>query len=130
MKETEESSSKGVIIQCSDFCMKQLDEQSIHFDLYLLYVINKGKPNERKELQIAGYGMTLEACIRKIIAYRTRKRGAWFRGAGNEGLRQYLEIYTEELNKLLELFSFADKKVEIINKFKQITLTEPKQVAE
>ena len=56
-----------MIIEESDF---RLTESSGPFwDLELLYTVKpKGKP-ERQEFKDAGYGMTLEHCIKRIIIH-------------------------------------------------------------
>jgi len=57
-------------IEEADFRLTPCSEASSQFDLELLYVVNKGKNNERTEFRNAGYGLSLESAIRKITMSR------------------------------------------------------------
>lgn len=61
-----------MIIQGEFFQITPVNEHSLQFDLKLLYEI-KGK-NPRKEYKDAGYGLTLDAAIRKCIQYAISKK--------------------------------------------------------
>ena len=76
-----ESNYRGLIIQGSDFVLKNLDEASNSYDLYLLKVVNKGKENQKYEFKIYGYGMSLGSALLRIIQYRVRKRKGVFKGS-------------------------------------------------
>lgn len=58
-----------MIIQEQFFKLIPVDDNSIFFDLELLYTINKGKSNERKEFKNVAYGITIETAIKKIANY-------------------------------------------------------------
>ena len=55
-----------MVIEGSFYRMTPVNEHSTLFDLELLYDI-KGK-NPRQEFKLAGYGMPLMTCLRKITA--------------------------------------------------------------
>lgn len=61
-----------MIISEEDFVLTPVSDDSDLYDLDLLYIVNKGKSNERKEFKNAGYGLPLNRAIRKIIHYRTQ----------------------------------------------------------
>lgn len=61
-------------IEEADFRLTPCSEASSHFDLELLYVVNKGKDNERTEFRNAGYGLSLESAVRKITMSRIENR--------------------------------------------------------
>lgn len=86
-----------MIIEESDF---RLTESSGPFwDLELLYTIKpKGKP-ERQEFKDAGYGMTLEHCIKRIIIHRLEQKQEVY------SLKGFLEDYRQEINRLEKLLN-------------------------
>lgn len=51
------------------FRLESVDENTPRFNLELLYVVNKGKSNERMEFKQCGYGLTLDYAIKKIAHY-------------------------------------------------------------
>ena len=61
-----------MIIQGEFFQIIPINDYSLQFDLKLLYEI-KGK-NPRKEYKDAGYGLTLEAAVKKCIQYAISKK--------------------------------------------------------
>jgi hypothetical protein len=67
MNPDEEGNSRGLLIQGSDFVLRNLDEASNSYDLYLLKVVNKGKENQKYEFKIYGYGMSLGSALHHII---------------------------------------------------------------
>lgn len=84
-----------MIIEEADF--KLTSSQGLSWDLELLKTVKpKGKP-ERQEFQIEGYGMSLERCIKKVINYRLDLKKEVY------SLKEYIEAYKEESNKLEHL---------------------------
>lgn len=82
-----------------DFKLKTIDESSPFFDLELLYVIKPRGGESRLEFKNAGYGLTLETAIKKIIHYRincNHKEEAL-------KLEEYFKEYKKELDKLKKL---------------------------
>ena len=64
-----------MIIEGEDFKMELVDNSLICFDLELLHVVNAKDPAKRREeFQNAGYGMSRETCILKIIHYRLKNK--------------------------------------------------------
>lgn len=101
IEEVEDSKGKFIITE-DDFKLESSRPNDPRFwDLYLSKIVNKGKPTERVELQLEGYGFQLETCLRKIATHRlkfdTSKRLY-------KSMREYLNEYKqikEELDKLL-----------------------------
>ena len=61
-----------MIIEGEFYRMTPINESSTLFDLELLHEI--GGKNPRQEFKIAGYGMPLMTCLRKIVAYSINKK--------------------------------------------------------
>lgn len=86
-------------IEEADFRLTPCTEASSHFDLELLYVVNKGKNNERTEFRNAGYGLSLESAIRKITMSRIGNKY----GEGTISLKQFLEEFKGEIEKIKQM---------------------------
>lgn len=86
-------------IEESDFKLIPCSEASPHFDLELLYTVNKGKSNERIEFRNAGYGLTLESAIRRIIMSRIASK----HGEGTISLKEFLGEFKEEIKKIKQI---------------------------
>lgn len=129
MNPDEEGSGKGLLIQGSDFVLRNLDEASNFYDLYLLKVVNKGKENQKYEFKIYGYGMTLGSALHHIIQYRVRKRKGVFKGNGDEGIVQYYKIWAEEKAKLLGVFDFTPEEWAKLTRLKRVKIEEIKKEA-
>lgn len=69
------------------------------FDLELLYVVNKGKDNERTEFRISGYGLSLDSAMRKVAMSRMEKKY----GEGTISLAEFLKGFKEEVAKIKEM---------------------------
>ena len=86
-------------IEEADFKLIPCSESSSRYDLEVLYIVNKGKSNERTEFRNVGYGLSLESAIRRIIRYRI----------GNKyeeeaiTLKQFLEAFKEEAEKIKQM---------------------------
>lgn len=59
-----------MIIEEADFRLIPASETGNKFDLEFLYIVNKGKENERSEFKNAAYGITLETAIDYIANRR------------------------------------------------------------
>lgn len=129
MSPDEEGNSRGLLIQGSDFVLRNLDEASNSYDLYLLKVVNKGKENQKYEFKIYGYGMSLGSALHHIIQYRVRKRKGVFKGNGDEGLIQYYKIWMEEKVKLLSVFDFTPEEWGRLTQLKRVKIEEIKKAA-
>ena len=88
-----------MIIEEQDFRLTPCNETSTSFDLELLYVVNKGKDNERTEFRISGYGLSLESAIRKVAMSRLEKKY----GEGTISLAEFLKGFKEEIAKIKEM---------------------------
>lgn len=86
-------------IEEADFRLTPCSEASSQFDLELLYVVNKGKDNERTEFRNAGYGLSLESAIRKITMSRIGNKY----GEGTISLKQFLEEFKGEIEKIKQM---------------------------
>lgn len=86
-------------IEEADFRLTPCSEASSQFDLELLYVVNKGKDNERTEFRNAGYGLSLESAIRKITMSRIGNKY----GKGTISLKQFLEEFKGEIEKIKQM---------------------------
>lgn len=86
-------------IEEADFRLTPCTEASSHFDLELLYVVNKGKSNERTEFRNAGYGLSLDSAIRKITMSRI---GNKYR-EGSISLKEFLKEFKEEIEKIKQM---------------------------
>lgn len=86
-------------IEEADFRLTPCSEASSQFDLELLYVVNKGKNNERTEFRNAGYGLSLESAIRKITMSRIGNKY----GEGTISLKQFLEEFKGEIEKIKQM---------------------------
>lgn len=82
-----------------DFKLKPVSENSPQFDLELLYVVKPRGGEARLEFKTAGYGMSMENCIKKIAHYRVNcnHREEAIR------LKTYFEEYKQELDDLKKL---------------------------
>ena len=86
-----------MIIEEEDFKLESCGEASHLFDLELLYTINKGKEKERNEFKNAGYGLTLNTAIKKVITYRIEQKKEVF------SLKEFLKEFKDELKKIKDL---------------------------
>lgn len=95
-----------MVIEEADFRMTS--GASDHFwDLELLYTVRpKGKP-ERQEFKDAGYGMSLEGCIKKVIHHRISSK------KDVSTLEEYVRDYREEVKRLEEMLN-SSKVEEIV----------------
>lgn len=84
--------SKTMIIQGDFFQLTPSHEHSTQFDLKLLYQI-KGK-NPREEYKDAGYGLSLEAAIKKCIQYAINQKHEVLT------LKEYLDEYKKMQTEL------------------------------
>lgn len=81
-----------MVIQGEFFQIIPINEHSTQFDLKLLYKI-KGK-NPREEYKDAGYGMPLEAAIKKCVQFAITNKYETM------SLREYLDEYKKVLNEI------------------------------
>jgi hypothetical protein len=81
-----------MVIQGEFFQIIPINEHSTQFDLRLLYKI-KGK-NPREEYKDAGYGMPLEAAIKKCVQFAITNKYETM------SLREYLDEYKKMLNEI------------------------------
>ena len=82
-----------------DFKLIPISENDPSFDLELLYVVNKGKSNERTEFKNVAYGISLETAIKKIVHYKVNCKHK------EEAikLKVYFDEYKKELDDLKRL---------------------------
>lgn len=85
-------------IEESDFRLETVSENTERFDLELIKTVNKGKENERQEFDNAGYGLTLESALKRIIHSRIERNHPEVLT-----LKKYLALYKKYLNDLKEL---------------------------
>ena len=125
MSETEEPKNY-IQIKGPDYLIRNNPGVSFAWDLYLLKVVNKGKPTEKYEFKPAGYSRKLESCIRDIIAYRTQIRGKKL-SQGDADLIKIMKIWMEEKTKLLSVLDLNDEEWAKVTRLKKIPLDQLKQ---
>jgi hypothetical protein len=86
-----------MVIEESDFKITSIDDSSKLFDLELLYVVNKGKQNERTEFRNVAYGISLERALEKIIMNRLNRK------LNVTDLKTFLKEYKSEVSVLKNL---------------------------
>lgn len=90
-------------IEGDDFKLIPVNDNSLFFDLELLYKIKPKGKEEREEFKSVGYGITLENAIKKIAQFRVNQNHL------EEALsiNVYLKEYKKELDSLKELVSLS-----------------------
>lgn len=87
-----------MVIEEADFRMTS-GASDYFWDLELLYTVRpKGKP-ERQEFKDAGFGMPLDACIKRVIHHRIASK----RDVGT--LSEYVQDYKDEVKRLEEMLN-------------------------
>ena len=71
------------------------------FDFYYLKTINAGKPTERKEFIVEGYGLRLETCIKRIAVMRA---GVNVGQRKFDSMKEFLEYYQKQVDETKKLF--------------------------
>lgn len=84
-------------IEEKDFRLTPVNESSPMFDLELLHIVRPKGGEPREEFKIAGYGLPLEAVIKRIISFRIQSK----RGDETISLKKYLEDY-KQIQKEIE----------------------------
>lgn len=87
-----------ITIEESDFKLTQTSDNSSFWDLELLYTIRPKGKDPREEFKIAGYGMTMEFCIKKIVNHRIAKKHP-----ETINMKTYLTEYKQILKEISEL---------------------------
>ena len=87
-----------IVIKEKDFEMVQV-KSGPFFDLKVPTIVNKGKENERIEMEILGYGMTFESCVHYLVGQRMSKDCQTY--TMSEYLKKYREL-TEEISNLIK----------------------------
>lgn len=86
-----------MIIEESDFKLELTSDYNT-YDLELLYTVNAKDPDKkREEFKNAGYNMSMDYCMKKIISYRLSKR------LDTVNLSTFIKEYKEEHEKLRKL---------------------------
>ena len=99
--EEKKEKKQHFIIEEYDFKMESSRPDDIRFfDLYFMHTVNKGKPTERNEFKLEGYGYQLKTCLRKIIALRsgnsTQKEFKSF--------KEFVQVYLKQAAEVKRLF--------------------------
>ncbi len=84
-------------IEEKDFKLSPVNESSPMFDLELLHIVKPKGGEPREEFKIAGYGLPLDAAIKRIISYRIQSK----HGDDAISLKKYLEDY-KQIQKEIE----------------------------
>lgn len=79
-----------MIIEESDFRLENSNDFSQFWDLELLYMVKPKSGEPRQEFKNAGYGLTLESAIKRIINYRLSNKKEIYT------LKEYLSEYKKE----------------------------------
>lgn len=86
-----------MIIEESDFRLENSSDFSQFWDLELLYIVKPKSGEPRQEFKNAGYGLTLESAIKRVINYRLSNKKEIYT------LKEYLEEYKAENDKIRRL---------------------------
>ena len=86
-----------MVIEEKDFRLTPVNDSSPMFDLELLHIVKPKGGEPREEFKVAGYGLPLDAAIRRIISFRIQSK----RGDETISLKKYLENY-KQIQKEIE----------------------------
>lgn len=86
-----------MIIEEQDFRLISIDDSTPLFDLELLYIVNKGKANERVEFRNNGYGLPLNRALERVIMNRLNKKKDVY------DLKTFLQEYKSEVDSIKKL---------------------------
>lgn len=86
-----------MIIEEKDFRLTPVNDSSPMFDLELLHIVKPKGGEPREEFKVAGYGLPLEAVIKRIISFRIQSK----HGDDAISLKEYLEDY-KQIQKEIE----------------------------
>lgn len=92
-----------IVIEEEGFKMVQSNKTGPFFDLFLPYIVNAGKNNERTEMRLSGYGHSFEYCIDLLIKIRLAKKQETY------SIKEYMESYMNEINEVKKLIQHVEK---------------------
>lgn len=95
-----------IVIEEKDFKMVQSSKTGPFFDLFLPYIVNAGKDNERTEMRLSGYGHSFEYCIDLLIKIRVSKKQEVYT------MKEYMETYMKEVDEIKKLVQHIEVKKE------------------
>ena len=90
-----------IIIEGEGFKMEQV-KSSPFFDLYILTTVHEGTEKERFDLKLEGYGMTFEACMKRIVSFRLSQLDITC------SVAEYIDLYEKETEKVLKLLRYEN----------------------
>lgn len=90
-----------IIIEGEGFKMEQV-KSSPFFDLYILTAVHEGTEKERFDLKLEGYGMTFEACMKRIVSFRLSQLDITC------SVAEYIDLYEKETEKVLKLLRYEN----------------------
>lgn len=93
-----------IVIEESDFKLTQVADSSNFWDLELLYTVKPKGKESREEFKVAGYGMTMETCIKRIINHRIAKKHP-----EAIDMKTYFAEYKQALKEVSELCQGVQK---------------------
>lgn len=93
-----------IVIKDQDFEMEQY-KNTPHFDLKMNAVVNEGKPNQRTEMKVVGYGIPFESCLQLVISYRLHQEDKVY------SILEYIDAFNKEADKISKLIQVIDKPV-------------------
>ena len=99
-----------MILKGPDYELRQIDDFSPLWDVYILKVIRPKGCQSREELTNIAYGCTLSSAIRKIINYRINKKH--FDNEGILELQTYIKEFKSSADKLDKLCKVEISKLE------------------
>lgn len=85
-------------IEGPDYRIIPVKDDLVFFDVEVIYIVNKGKENERSEYRNIAYGVPLDAAIRRIAGYRISNKIE-----GITDLKTYLKEYRETISEIKAL---------------------------
>ena len=90
-----------IIIEGEGFKMEQV-KSSPFFDLYILTAVHESTEKERFDLKLEGYGMTFEACMKRIVSFRLSQLDITC------SVAEYIDLYEKETEKVLKLLRYEN----------------------
>lgn len=94
-----------IVIKAQDFEMEQYNNTP-HFDLKILTIVNAGKANERTEMKVVDRGMPFESCLKIVISNRLLKEDKVY------SAKEYIDAFKAEVDKIYSLVEYVDKKAD------------------
>jgi hypothetical protein len=91
-----------MVIEESDFRLTQINESSSKWDLELIHTVRPKGKEARQEFKNAGYGLSLDSAMRRIINHRLHNKHSENAITMKDYLTEFKD-QVKQLEKLLEI---------------------------